>query len=129
MSGVIKFFKSLVSSEPAATGLAAKASELSSRTASAESTPVHPTPSTPASAPSPPAHVQAVKPHVPLIKFRKGGPAGGHSATSGVASSGGVGSSHAVSRGTIEDYQLPARYQRSPLDEAEIDYINRGGPN
>lgn len=73
--------------------------------------------------------IQAVKPHVPLIKFRKGGPVVGHSVTSGAPSSVGVGSSHAVSRGTIEDYQLPPRYQRSPIDEEEIDYINRGGPN
>ncbi|XP_026284082.1 alpha-ketoglutarate dehydrogenase component 4 isoform X2 [Frankliniella occidentalis] len=72
--------------------------------------------------------IQSVKPHVPLIKFRKGSPAHGHSAGSGSPSPGVAGSSVVFSRGTIEDYQLPSRYQRTPMDEKEIEYINRGGP-
>lgn len=48
----------------------------------------------------------------------------GHSAITGAPSPGAVSGRAAVSRGIIEDYQLPSRYQRSPLDEKEIDYIN-----
>lgn len=48
----------------------------------------------------------------------------GHSAITGAPSPGAVSGRAAVSRGIIEDYQLPSRYQRTPLDEKEIDYIN-----
>lgn len=34
----------------------------------------------------------------------------------------------AISLPTIEDWQLPNRYRRKPLDTFEIEYINRGGP-
>lgn len=34
----------------------------------------------------------------------------------------------AISLPPIEDWQLPQRYRRRPLDQQEIDYINRGGP-
>ena len=33
-----------------------------------------------------------------------------------------------VSLPTIEDWQLPRRYWRKDIDEQEIAYINRGGP-
>lgn len=36
--------------------------------------------------------------------------------------------SQAISLPTIEDWQLPNRYRRKPLDASEIEYINRGGP-
>lgn len=32
------------------------------------------------------------------------------------------------SRPTIEDWQLPRRYWRKEIDDKEIEYINRGGP-
>jgi hypothetical protein len=32
--------------------------------------------------------------------------------------------SHVTLRPVIEDYQLPPRYRRQPLDENEIAYIN-----
>jgi len=97
--------------------------------------------------PSPAAVFQAVKslkPHVPMIKFRYGGGHSGMSAPSSPTAS--APSSRGPSSGgqsapatplkpntrvtlpTIEDWQLPARYQRRPLDAVEIDYINRGGP-
>lgn len=28
----------------------------------------------------------------------------------------------------IEDWQLPPRYQRKPIDPVEMEYINNGGP-
>lgn len=34
----------------------------------------------------------------------------------------------AISLPTIEDWQLPNRYRRKPMDAFEMDYINRGGP-
>ncbi|KAK3927511.1 28S ribosomal protein S36, mitochondrial [Frankliniella fusca] len=121
MSGVVKFLKSLMTAEPATTRVLSKTTDLSQ-----SSTP----PVTPSSSPnhSVESNVQTVKPHVPLIKFRKGSPAHGHSAASGSPSSGVARGNVVLSRGTIEDYQLPSRYQRTPMDEKEIDYINRGGP-
>ncbi|KAE8751992.1 hypothetical protein FOCC_FOCC001155 [Frankliniella occidentalis] len=121
MSGVVKFLKSLVTAEPVTSRVLSKTTEISQTS----------TPSvTPSSSPthSEPSNIQSVKPHVPLIKFRKGSPAHGHSAGSGSPSPGVAGSSVVFSRGTIEDYQLPSRYQRTPMDEKEIEYINRGGP-
>lgn len=29
---------------------------------------------------------------------------------------------------TIEDWQLPRRYWRKDIDDKEVEYINRGGP-
>lgn len=34
----------------------------------------------------------------------------------------------AISLPTIEDWQLPNRYRRKPMDAFEMEYINRGGP-
>ncbi|KAK0173630.1 hypothetical protein PV328_006796 [Microctonus aethiopoides] len=73
-----------------------------------------------------------------MIKFRKGGfnrATGGANATPSVGS---VPASATSSKGTtgpgvialpiIEDFQIPIRYQRRRIDEKEIAYINRGGP-
>ncbi|XP_055386852.1 alpha-ketoglutarate dehydrogenase component 4 [Condylostylus longicornis] len=69
---------------------------------------------------------------IPLIKFRKGGLIASGTSQSSAATataSGGMSSGHKVSTApAIEDWQLPARYRRRPLDPVEIDYINRGGP-
>ncbi|XP_014468081.1 PREDICTED: 28S ribosomal protein S36, mitochondrial [Dinoponera quadriceps] len=80
---------------------------------------------------------KVVKPHVPLIRFRKGGSnlaAGATAAPStrpGPApmrrSVGATGPGVTVLP-TIEDLYLPPRYQRQPIDDKEIEYINRGGP-
>lgn len=74
--------------------------------------------------------MMTVKPHVPLIKFRKGGKVQETSAmlspAQGPAPSASKGKIQA--RPVIEDYQLPAKYRRRPIDEKEIEYINRGGP-
>ncbi|KAI5744263.1 hypothetical protein M8J76_000652 [Diaphorina citri] len=68
--------------------------------------------------------VSTVKPHVPLIKFRgsKLPSSGGHSVESQSSSK-----ASASQRPIIEDYQLPQRYRRARLDEAEINAINSGG--
>ncbi|XP_067001036.2 alpha-ketoglutarate dehydrogenase component 4 isoform X2 [Anabrus simplex] len=81
---------------------------------------------------------QTIKPHVPLIKFRKGGLAVDDARVSGAVShapappSGSGAAPQPAARVTsgvvLEDYQLPPRYQRKLLDEKEIEYINRGGP-
>ncbi|ODM97705.1 28S ribosomal protein S36, mitochondrial [Orchesella cincta] len=98
--------------------------------------------------PSPAAVFQAVKslkPHSPMIKFRYGGGVAGHSRMSAppspAMSAGGPPRTSPASTPTspskpnattslpiIEDWQLPARYQRRPIDPVEIEYINRGGP-
>uniref|UniRef100_T1E7Q3 Putative secreted protein n=2 Tax=Anopheles aquasalis TaxID=42839 RepID=T1E7Q3_ANOAQ len=73
---------------------------------------------------------------IPLIKFRKGGPfldvasqsTGGAAGTS-AASAATPAHARSVSSGeAIEEWQLPARYRRKPIDEVEMEYINRGGP-
>ncbi|XP_069683272.1 alpha-ketoglutarate dehydrogenase component 4 [Periplaneta americana] len=78
---------------------------------------------------------QTIKPHVPLIKFRKGGlsavdprSTGAETSSHSGGSAGGGKKAQFTSRPVIEDYQLPLRYRRQPLDEKEIAYINRGGP-
>ncbi|XP_054278802.1 uncharacterized protein LOC128997222 isoform X1 [Macrosteles quadrilineatus] len=79
--------------------------------------------------------LMTVKPHVPMIKFRKGGSPqkhaeAGHSSSPPVvhaAPQSKAASGRVVSRPIIEDYQLPARYRRHGLDQAEIDAINSGG--
>ncbi|XP_058066469.1 alpha-ketoglutarate dehydrogenase component 4 [Anopheles bellator] len=77
---------------------------------------------------------------IPLIKFRKGGPfldvasqstggAAGSSPSTAAGASGAAASARSVSSGeAIEEWQLPARYRRKPIDDVEAEWINRGGP-
>ncbi|XP_054006107.1 alpha-ketoglutarate dehydrogenase component 4 isoform X2 [Hylaeus anthracinus] len=79
---------------------------------------------------------KVVKPHVPMIKFRKGGIDRGSAATSPAHSGAatlqqnkvGATGPNVTVLPTIEDIYLPPRFQRRPIDEKEIAYINRGGP-
>ncbi|KYQ58742.1 hypothetical protein ALC60_02390, partial [Trachymyrmex zeteki] len=82
-----------------------------------------------------PYRKKVVQPHVPMIKFRKGGidlaVAGTSAAPStrpGSAqmqqSAGGATGPQVVVLPTIEDIHLPPRYQRRPIDQKEIEYIN-----
>ncbi|KAK1136264.1 hypothetical protein K0M31_000829 [Melipona bicolor] len=78
---------------------------------------------------------KVVKPHVPMIKFRKGGINRVHPGTPSVQAgptvsqkSPGATGPNVVVLPTIEDIYLPPRFQRRRLDEKEIAYINRGGP-
>ncbi|XP_040169473.1 uncharacterized protein LOC120903877 [Anopheles arabiensis] len=68
---------------------------------------------------------------VPLIKFRKGGPfqeAASHTAGGAAANTAAPAHARSVSSGeAIEEWQLPARYRRKPIDDVEMDCINRGG--
>ncbi|XP_001842997.2 uncharacterized protein LOC6032392 isoform X1 [Culex quinquefasciatus] len=70
---------------------------------------------------------------IPMIRFRKGGPhldAAGQSAPATQAGQAVSGAQpRSVSTGeAIEEWQLPARYRRKPIDDVEIEWINRGGP-
>ncbi|CAB3379687.1 Hypothetical predicted protein [Cloeon dipterum] len=80
---------------------------------------------------------QAVRPHVPLIKFRKGSagsaPVDNVRVVAAAAASAPSSSAKAnfkpVQKGPIiEDWQLPYRYRRQQLSQQEVDFINRGGP-
>ncbi|XP_029156304.1 28S ribosomal protein S36, mitochondrial isoform X1 [Nylanderia fulva] len=79
---------------------------------------------------------KVIQPHVPMIKFRKGGVnraavAGTTTAPSRSGpsqSAGGSTGPRVIVLPTIEDIHLPLRYQRRPIDQKEIEYINRGGP-
>ncbi|XP_076635713.1 uncharacterized protein LOC143348888 isoform X2 [Colletes latitarsis] len=79
---------------------------------------------------------KVVQPHVPMIKFRKGGIGRGATTTS-PAQSGAASFQQNAARSTgpnvtvlptIEDIYLPPRFQRRPIDEKEIAYINASGP-
>jgi len=72
-----------------------------------------------------PTVLTRVKPHIPLIKFRKGGRAASGTAPTG--SSAAVGS---TARGSgIDEQQLPPRYHRKPITQQEMEMIERGGPD
>ncbi|XP_028162953.1 uncharacterized protein LOC135075209 [Ostrinia nubilalis] len=75
---------------------------------------------------------------IPVIKFRKGGaggPAGGQASCPAAAAPAAAQPqpqqsqpAAAMSTGAaIPDIDLPARYQRQPLSQEEIDHINGGG--
>ncbi|GAB0087801.1 hypothetical protein DMENIID0001_021510 [Sergentomyia squamirostris] len=75
----------------------------------------------------------AIPKRIPTIRFRKGGGNGISSAPDGfiaatMVKAGSGKPNAAVSGPTIEDWQLPRRYWRKELDDKEIEYINRGGP-
>ncbi|XP_049307438.1 uncharacterized protein LOC125777197 [Bactrocera dorsalis] len=65
----------------------------------------------------------AVKPRVSLIKFRKGGlaPIDHRERLSAVSTE------SATHSTAIEDWELPNRYARKPIDHVEMEYINNGG--
>ncbi|CAD7089430.1 unnamed protein product [Hermetia illucens] len=66
---------------------------------------------------------------VPMIKFRKGGPVMSASAGSQPQAAGSPAHAGGSIPGVaIEDWQLPPRYQRKPIDPVEMEYINNGGP-
>ncbi|XP_011262338.1 28S ribosomal protein S36, mitochondrial isoform X1 [Camponotus floridanus] len=83
---------------------------------------------------------KVVQPHVPMIKFRKGGanraavagttaaPSTRPGASQMQQSAGGATGPRVIVLPTIEDIHLPLRYQRRPIDPKEMEYINRGGP-
>ncbi|XKL63077.1 hypothetical protein PGB90_005441 [Kerria lacca] len=65
--------------------------------------------------------IQNVAPHVPLIKFRKGII---EIAKSQKSPQQAYTSKQMTYRTVLEDYQLPLKYRRQPLDEIEIYTIN-----
>ncbi|XP_069136815.1 alpha-ketoglutarate dehydrogenase component 4-like [Argopecten irradians] len=83
--------------------------------------------------------ISAVRPHIPSIKFRYGATTGIADAliqpkettivtppSTAVPSGKPIGS---TARGSgIEFKDLPSRYQRKPMTEEEMDFIQRGGP-
>ncbi|KAH8348785.1 hypothetical protein KR084_011154 [Drosophila pseudotakahashii] len=68
---------------------------------------------------------------VPLIHFRKGGVGTlGAQTANQQASSQPAGGKKLAGGPAIEDYDLPARFARKPIDPEEAAYINNGGiPN
>ncbi|XP_018794088.1 PREDICTED: uncharacterized protein LOC108972073 isoform X2 [Bactrocera latifrons] len=65
----------------------------------------------------------AVKPRVSLIKFRKGG----HARMDRTERLSSVSTESATRSTAIEDWELPNRYARKPIDQVEMEYINNGG--
>jgi len=85
--------------------------------------------------------IKTMKPHVPLIKFRKS--SGNHAGSAPSSPAVATAPQRVVQSATpspargkpnatiplpiIEDWELPQRYRRRPIDITEIEYINRGG--
>lgn len=59
---------------------------------------------------------KVVKPHVPLIRFRK----------SGQIQQGQM--PPKTNRVVIDEFELPEKYARKPLSHQEMEFIERGGP-
>ncbi|XP_050699080.1 alpha-ketoglutarate dehydrogenase component 4-like [Eriocheir sinensis] len=78
------------------------------------------------------AALRMVKPHIPMIKFRKGSPmelVRGGGAPGGMAGPSPSGAA-AVTQAprVLEEWEVPLKYRRATITEEEIEYINRGGP-
>jgi len=90
--------------------------------------------------------VQVIKPHIPLIKFRKGGlpqfqaaasapamqaaqaiPAAAEAAPAAAALAGSSNVWKATQMPVREWYDTPTRFKRRQVDDLEIDLINGGG--
>nr|XP_053645473.1 alpha-ketoglutarate dehydrogenase component 4-like [Cherax quadricarinatus] len=75
---------------------------------------------------------KAVNPHIPLIKFRKGGltefvrGSPRPLAATGPVTAGST--SPTRSSVVLEEWQVPQKYRRERITDEEIEYINRGGP-
>ncbi|XP_074598380.1 alpha-ketoglutarate dehydrogenase component 4 [Brevipalpus obovatus] len=68
--------------------------------------------------------IRAVKPHIPLIRFRKGD----LSKVSGKQSAPAIGSKLSASSNVLaDDRLLPPIYRRKPLSGLEMEMIERGG--
>merc|ERR1712117_476593 len=59
-----------------------------------------------------------VKPHVPMIKFRKGQQEVSHTSTATPAP---------AAPGVYEWWEVPSKYRRGNIDQCECDVINMGG--
>merc|ERR1712001_707284 len=67
-----------------------------------------------------------VKPHVPLIRFRKGGEARAVEASSAAVAASPA-SAPAGGPAVYEWWEVPGRFRREVLDQQECDVINMGG--
>lgn len=63
----------------------------------------------------------------PSIKFRHG-PFREQKSSAGLSSGSRSSKQSSQSREVVYDFQLPMRFKRKPIDQEEMDYINRGGP-
>ncbi|CAO1391269.1 unnamed protein product [Diamesa hyperborea] len=71
--------------------------------------------------------IRNVAKRIPMIKFRKGGNQTTQATPAAAATAPASNTRHASSGPVIEDWQLPQRYQRRPIDDQEIAAINSGG--
>ncbi|XP_027233510.1 alpha-ketoglutarate dehydrogenase component 4 [Penaeus vannamei] len=78
---------------------------------------------------------RAVKPHIPMIKFRKGGltelvrgPKEPLVAAAAVAPMKKPAATPVQKAPVLEEWQVPLKYRREIITEEEIEFINRGGP-
>merc|ERR1711913_134395 len=67
-----------------------------------------------------------VKPRVPLIKFRKGGPSTAGDSTSAAAASPQPAAAAPAGPAVYEWWEMPSKYRRQLMDLQECDVINMG---
>ena len=111
-------------------GSAAKQAETAAATAPVAATSSSTPPSSQQQSSGMLQNLVAVKPHIPLIKFRKG--LSEHTPVSGggvaASASGVVGSVAApVAGGSLEWWEVPAKFRREAIDDMECEAINNGG--
>ncbi|XP_041464354.1 28S ribosomal protein S36, mitochondrial-like [Lytechinus variegatus] len=80
--------------------------------------------------------IQAIRPHIPLIKFRAGGgglrkviPPAAVTSTPHPSSSSSLRPPSNRRSDAPEFFQLDPKYHRNAITQEEIDFINRGGPD
>jgi len=78
-----------------------------------------------------PENIQTIQPHQPMIKFGRNL----HDVVQSAVHQMTMPSAPALAQaqpsgdgGALEWYQIPARYRKQEIDEAEIEVINMGGP-
>ncbi|XP_054160303.1 alpha-ketoglutarate dehydrogenase component 4-like [Oppia nitens] len=73
---------------------------------------------------------QIIKPHIPLIRFRKGADLHKTEVLSVSATSSSSPPIGSTPRGSgIDEELIPKRYQRKPISQQEMEIIERGGPD
>ena len=118
-------------------GTAAKQADAAAPTSAAAAVTSAPATAAATPAPAPPSGSSAlssglllslatVKPHIPLIKFRKGLAEAEHQQVAPAAAAV-MGAVAAVAGGSMEWWEVPAKFRRETIDEKECDAINMGG--
>ena len=95
-------------------------------TAAAASSPT-PATASPASGTGQLLNMATVKPHIPMIKFRKGLEVPEHQQVAPAAVAAVMNAVAGAAGGSLEWWEVPAKFRRESIDELECEAINMGG--